>query len=143
MRTDGLKLLFFIVCSWLSGFRNCYLLCALFASFTYRDIYLIIIYSVIHSFAQNKILSSSNSQRGAHTTPTGHCNTLVGHAIFWWGMFSDQVNCLLRFLHVNSTKKFWRNPSETSRQIHLPRQQCLINRKGHRHAANEGIYSYQ
>ena len=33
-------------------------------------------------------------------------------------------------------------PSETSRQIHLPRKQRLINRKGHRHAANEGMDSY-
>ena len=36
-----------------------------------------------------------------------------------------------------------RNPSETCRQIHLPRKQRLINRKGHRHAANEGMGSYQ
>ena len=32
--------------------------------------------------------------------------------------------------------------SETGRQIHLPRKQCLINRKRHRHAANEGMDSY-
>ena len=32
-----------------------------------------------------------------------------------------------------------RNLSETNRQIHLPRKQCLINQKGHRHAANEGM----
>ena len=36
-----------------------------------------------------------------------------------------------------------RNLSETSRQIHLPRKQCLINRKRHRHAANEGTDSYR
>ena len=33
--------------------------------------------------------------------------------------------------------------SETSRQIHLPRKQRLLNRKGHRHAANEGMDSYR
>ena len=27
--------------------------------------------------------------------------------------------------------------------IHLPRKQHIINRKGHRHAANEGIDSYR
>ena len=32
-----------------------------------------------------------------------------------------------------------RNPSETSWQIHLPTTQCLINQKGHRHAASEGM----
>ena len=32
--------------------------------------------------------------------------------------------------------------SETGRQIHLPRKQCLINRKWHRHAANEGMDRY-
>ena len=32
-----------------------------------------------------------------------------------------------------------RNLSETSWQIHLPRKQRLINRKGHRHATNESI----
>ena len=32
------------------------------------------------------------------------------------------------------------NLSETGRQIH---QQCLINRKIHRHAANEGMDSYR
>ena len=36
-----------------------------------------------------------------------------------------------------------RNLSETSRQIHLPRKQCLINRKGHRHADYEGRDSYR
>ena len=30
-----------------------------------------------------------------------------------------------------------------SRQIHLRRKQCLINRKGHWHSANEGMDSYQ
>ena len=35
------------------------------------------------------------------------------------------------------------NSSETTRQIHLPRKQRLINRNGHRHAANEGMDSYQ
>ena len=35
------------------------------------------------------------------------------------------------------------NPSETSRQIHLPRKQCLINQKGHQHTANEGMDSYR
>ena len=33
--------------------------------------------------------------------------------------------------------------SETSRQIHPPRKQRLINRKEHRHAANEGMDSYR
>ena len=33
--------------------------------------------------------------------------------------------------------------SETGRQIHLPRKQCLINRKRLRHAANEGLDSYR
>ena len=32
---------------------------------------------------------------------------------------------------------------KTGRQIHLPRKQCLINRKRHRHAANEGMDSYR
>ena len=36
-----------------------------------------------------------------------------------------------------------RNLSETGRQIHLPRKQCLINRKRHRHTANEGTDSYR
>ena len=30
----------------------------------------------------------------------------------------------------------------TDRQIHIPTKQCLINRKRHRHAANEGMDSY-
>ena len=34
------------------------------------------------------------------------------------------------------------NLSESSRQIHLPRKQRLINRKRHRHTANEGMDSY-
>ena len=58
-------------------------------------------------------------------------------------------------LHVNAHKMEYmcynhrqhhhtrRNPSETSRQIHLPRKQRLINRKGYRHAANEGMDSYR
>ena len=29
--------------------------------------------------------------------------------------------------------------SETDRQVHLPRKRCLINRKRHRHAANEVV----
>ena len=33
--------------------------------------------------------------------------------------------------------------SETGRQIHLPRKQCLINRKGHRHVTNEGMDGYR
>ena len=33
--------------------------------------------------------------------------------------------------------------SETGRQVHLPRKQCLINRKRHRHAANESMDSYR
>ena len=32
-------------------------------------------------------------------------------------------------------------PDGTSRQVHLPRKQCLINRKRYRHAANEGMDS--
>ena len=36
-----------------------------------------------------------------------------------------------------------RNLSETGRQIHLPRNQCLINRKRHRDTANEGMDSYR
>ena len=33
--------------------------------------------------------------------------------------------------------------SETSRQVHLPRKQCLINQKRHWHTANEGMDSYR
>ena len=33
--------------------------------------------------------------------------------------------------------------SETGRQVHLPRKQCLINRKKHRHVANERMDSYR
>ena len=33
--------------------------------------------------------------------------------------------------------------SETSRQVHLSRKQCLINRKRRRHAANKGMDSYR
>ena len=36
-----------------------------------------------------------------------------------------------------------RSLSETSRQIHLPRKQRLINRKRHRHTANESMDSYR
>ena len=36
-----------------------------------------------------------------------------------------------------------RKRSKTSWQVHLPRKQCLINRKGHRHTANEGMDSYR
>ena len=43
-------------------------------------------------------------------------------------------------LHVNAHKTEW-NLSETSRQIHLPRKQRLINRKRHRHATNESMES--
>ena len=32
--------------------------------------------------------------------------------------------------------------TETGSQIHLPRKQCLINWKGYRHTANEGMDSY-
>ena len=32
---------------------------------------------------------------------------------------------------------------DTSRQIHLPKKQRLINRKGQRHEVNEGMDSYQ
>ena len=35
------------------------------------------------------------------------------------------------------------NPSETSRQIHLPRKQRLMNRKRHRHTTNESMDSYR
>ena len=31
----------------------------------------------------------------------------------------------------------------TGRQVHLSRKQCLINRKRHRHATNEGMDSYR
>ena len=59
-------------------------------------------------------------------------------------------------LHVNAHKMEYmcyksnrrhlhtrRNLSETGRQIHLPRKQCLINWRGHRHMANEGMNSYR
>ena len=59
-------------------------------------------------------------------------------------------------LHVNAHKMEYmcynqtgdisftrRNLSETSRQIHLPRKQCLINRKRHRHMTNESMDSYR
>ena len=58
-------------------------------------------------------------------------------------------------LHVNALKIEYmlqpnrrhchirRNLSETSRQIHLPRKQRLINRKGHRHSTNESMDSYR
>ena len=36
-----------------------------------------------------------------------------------------------------------RSLSETSRQIHLPRKQRLINREGHRHTTDEGMDSYR
>ena len=59
-------------------------------------------------------------------------------------------------LHVNADKMeymcnnqtgdistYRQNLSETSRQIHLPRKQCLINWKGYRHAVNKGMDSYR
>ena len=48
--------------------------------------------------------------------------------IFHWSL-SDSKS-----LHVSRYE--W-----SGRQIHLPRKQCLINRKRHRHAANEGMDS--
>ena len=33
--------------------------------------------------------------------------------------------------------------SETGTQVQLPRKQCLINRKGHRHVTNEGMDNYR
>ena len=36
-----------------------------------------------------------------------------------------------------------RNLSETDRQIHLPRKQCLIKRKSHQHTVYEGKDSYR
>ena len=78
---------------------------------------------------------------------------------------SDQAETLLHSLeqtdagislHVNAHKTEYkcfnktgdistidRKLSETSRQVHLPRKQCLINRKRHRHAPNEGMDSYR
>ena len=54
-------------------------------------------------------------------------------------------------LHVNGHKTEYicfnlhtrRNLSETGRQVHPPRKQCLINRKRYRHAANKGIDCYR
>ena len=58
-------------------------------------------------------------------------------------------------LHVNAFKTEYvlqpnrrhfhtsRNLPETSRQIHLPRKQRLINRKIHRHATNESMDNYR
>ena len=59
-------------------------------------------------------------------------------------------------LHVNANKTEYmcykpnrqhchtrRSLSETSRQIHLPRKQRLINREGHRHTTDEGMDSYR
>ena len=58
-------------------------------------------------------------------------------------------------LHVNAQKTVYvlqpnrrhfhtrRNLSETIRQIHLPRKQCLINRKRHRHTTNESMDSWK
>ena len=53
-------------------------------------------------------------------------------------------------LHVNAHKTEYRGHfhtrmklSETSRLVHLPRKQCLINRDRHRHVANEGMDSYR
>ena len=37
----------------------------------------------------------------------------------------------------------WRKLSETSRQVHIPRKQCLINWKRHWHASYEGMDSYR
>ena len=54
-------------------------------------------------------------------------------------IFSVEINLLSDRRHHHTR----RNPSETSRQIHLPRKQRLINRKGHWHAANEGMDSYR
>ena len=41
--------------------------------------------------------------------------------------------------HFHTRRKL----SETVRQVHLPRKQCLINRKRHRHADNESMDSYR
>ena len=52
----------------------------------------------------------------------------------WWvrPCFSSSVR---RHFHTR------RNLSETGRQIQLPRKQCLINRKIHRHTVNKGMDS--
>ena len=64
--------------------------------------------------------------------------------------FFSLVGCILLYdlcLHINACIRWHfhsrRNLSETSRQIHLPWKQRLINRKGHRRAANEGMDSYR
>ena len=52
--------------------------------------------------------------------------------------------CLLRLTWIVRQHLHTRRTlSETGRQVHLSRKQCLINRKGHRHAANKGMDSYR
>ena len=34
----------------------------------------------------------SNSQRGTHAPLVGYGDIMLNHAIFWWGLFRDQVN---------------------------------------------------
>ena len=47
------------------------------------------------------------------------------------------------YMCYNQTGDIRRKLSKTGRKIHLPRKQCLINKKRHRHAANEGMDSYR
>ena len=56
------------------------------------------------------------------------------------------VNALKTIYVLQPNRKHFhtrRNLSETSRQLHLPRKQRLINRKRHRHATNESMDSYR
>ena len=50
---------------------------------------------------------------------------------------------IANMLNIYILHKLTKNLSETGWQIHLPRKQRLINRKRHRHTANEGMDSYR
>ena len=47
------------------------------------------------------------------------------------------------YMYFNQTGDISTLETETGRQVHLPRKQCLINRKRHRHATNKEMDSYR
>ena len=70
-----------------------------------------------------------------------HHTTKLAKIIIWCQNVHDiyiiYVYIYISFIYIYITKQAAfptrQNLSETSRQIHLPRKQCLINRKRHRH----------
>ena len=84
--------------------------------------------------------NSSFGLHGVMLVSHKHAQHIIIKEVATWEIFKDLK---IRVGLFNAIVSRFFSFSETSRQIPLPKKQRLINRKGHRHAANEGMDSYR